>query len=207
MSKNTSIESWQGSRLQVFMPWYPEPVRIPDLDGDYRPIGEGLAVPAGPLTATVDGIVLEYDLRGGSLECVGITSAADGPPITWEVLRNLQHALRRIADDLFERSVVRLIQLDDGTIAGELAWKRTSHGVHFGTTGDDVRAATKRMGRPPVPAERLERVAQLYREAERLGVARTAFIARQFPGYSDAAIRNWVRRARKDGMLEQLKED
>lgn len=184
------------------------------LEKDYLPIGDGLAIPADPLEARLGddelrGLVLEFGLREGRLACVAVRSGEGGPALTSALLRRVEPVLREVGRDLFERSVVRLIELDDGSVAGELAWQRGSRGVAFGRLADEAAAVfewTGRTGRPSLSDAHLERVADLYREAERQGVPRTEFISRQFPNQSPGAIRNWVRQARLRGKLAPAPE-
>lgn len=176
-------------------------------DVTFEPIGDGWAVwadrPVVVEPPTALGIELAFDLRDGTLECIGIRVLDGGPPLTTTLLRRLGPVIHATARSLFPRMVVRLIE-HEGEVAGEIPVEPWGD---FGTPSGDAyaehdRRSTGHRGRRPLDREQLELVARLYREAERIKKPRTAYIARRFPNQSPATIRNWVRKARDRGYLE-----
>jgi hypothetical protein len=198
-----------------------------DLDGsyvevsedEYVPLGQGWAAPANPAPLTfkagmwpdhpgLSGISLEFEVRGGRLQCVGIRSTVDGPEITSTLLRKLEPAVRQWSRFVFLVLAVRLIELEDGTVAGEKPGRAVNPEGEDVTLDELIPEAAAfydekgpRPGRRPLTDEHLDEVASLYREAEALGQPRGPHIEQSFPGYSPETIRNWVRRARERGKL------
>lgn len=193
---------WAGGPLRVYLRWPGGDVEVPELAGEYRPAGDGLAVRAGPLTVDATGpgdlagTRLTFDVAERGFVCTKIEAAAITP--AW--LRQLAPALTGLARELFERNVVRLSDRDGQTI-GEPVWQ-TVEGSFDGRP-----PASSRAGRPRLAPEHLDLVARLHREAGRLGVERVAYIGGRFPHYSPATIRGWVRKARQRGHLEPYSPD
>jgi hypothetical protein len=206
------IDQWRGGRLRVFFPMGLVRAEVPSLERDYVPIGEGWAMPAErPIRYTVpelDGVTLDFDLRGGRLRCVGVHAESG---VTPGLLRRVAATLRDASQEVFVREVVRLIEVD-GEVAGEVPQAQPTNDrrmAHFGQVAEDAIAAAertvKRAGRPPLPEAHLDRVAELHRKAELLGLPRADLISKEFPGYSAETIRNWVRLARRAGKIPPVK--
>ena len=204
------IGTWEGGTLRVFMPLGHETVEIENLAREYTPIGDGWAIRADrpfPLPSGIPGVTLLYDLRDGRLACVAVRSDDGGPAIGAGLLRRLEPLILAEGRALFASHVVRLV-VRDGVVGGELPFARPSAGrfVNFAEPNADVTEEAKkreppkgRPGRPPLSDARLDRVAELYREARLQGIsmAERCGKEKEFRGYSHATIRNWVRRARK----------
>jgi hypothetical protein len=150
------------------------------------------------------------------MECVGIHSLEGGPELTTSLLRKIEPLIRDEARSLFTFELVRLVELEDGTIGAtnelmsELAvLEKKGAELTHGDLRDmwalfDARYERQRRSRPGrkrLDPEHLERVAALYREAGEIGRPHGEHIAAAFPGYSPETIRNWVRRARDEGKL------
>lgn len=201
------IDDWNGGPLRVYAPG---PLKLFVHEDEYEPFGDGLAVKRGPFherIPEISGVVLEFDLRHGRLECIAVRSVIDGPEITPMLLRTLAPRVKAVTAEVFGAAVVRLVTLEDGTVGGEalFAVMPGGIGVEFFVPSDDAKAEfdsrQKPAGRPPLTDGHLERVADLYREAEKRRQPRGAYIAASFPNYSPAAIRNWIRLARRRGLL------
>lgn len=187
------------------------------VEREYRPLGEGWAIRADlPLDITlgedqpeeIRGLHVRLDMRDGSLQCVAVHSPEGGPALTHTVLRKLGKVVSLLAERYWPDVVARLIVLEDGTIAAE--WSQASPTperptAFFGEPGQDVldeyHRRARRPGRRPLSDELLAEVAAVYREAERIGRPRIERLRERFPGYSDATLRNWVRKSRKRGFL------
>lgn len=206
-----AIKAWKGGKLQLLVPLGVGLIRQAATENgqvvfrDYKPIGNGWAIRTDlDLVARLsNGIELQFDFRGPSLECVEVRSPAEGPAITSSLLRQIEPLIAVLRRDLFEKSVVRLVE-QDGTIAAEMPLARLGperHFVNFGDLDPAVSGEFKRRRRP-LTDEKLRHVAELYQEAERLRVPRTEHIAKAYPNYEHTAIRNWIRLARDRGFLE-----
>jgi hypothetical protein len=227
-----AIERWQGGRLRLYMPIPPTVSgagtrieRLPiDDEYDFAPLGDGWAIRADlPLGVTladdqpkaVRGLRVRLDMRDGRFQCVAVESGDEGPALTTSVLRALGPLVARLARERWPTVVVRLVELDDGTIIGEQPWAipTTERGVlygdprrpSFGEPAQDVldehKRRTRRPGRQPLPDELLAEVAAAYREAERIGRPHIERLRERFPGHSAPTLRNWTRKARERGFL------
>lgn len=208
----SSIETWKRGKLRVF-------VRVggalaggrdsstgQPFEREFEAIGNGWAILADRpfVYELANGVRLDFDLRDGAMACIAVR-APEGKGLTTKLLREVEPLARQLRMQAVNDTTVRLIVLDDGTIAAEQPWAQPTAErpyAWFGEPAPEV-AAEDRRRRSPMTDERLRRVADLYREAEQLNLPRTKHIAREFPHYTDAAIRNWVRHARARGFLEK----
>lgn len=203
------VDGWRSGNLRVYVRW-PDGLReVPELAGWYVAVGAGLALPDDRYSAAVDnpaelrGVRADFSLRDGRLVCSRIVSPAGHGGLSAALLRRLGPALAGLAREIFERHAVRLRE-HDGDVVGEPSWclPDGSFGDDPGVAEEARRSAGPGRGRPPLSDEHLEAVARLYREAAALGVPRAAYVGRRIPGYSPETIRNWVRQARRRGLLE-----
>lgn len=205
-SNRALIEAWRGGELKLVADLGPlgKSLVKGDPGGEYRPIGDGWAIRTDvPLALTLTlGVDIEFDVRDGRLQCVGIRSSETGPELTTSLLRKVEPHLRSLAREMWRLAVVRL-GVHEGAVVAEEPWLHESAaGVWWGLPGrgPEVEVEFDRR-RQPLTDEKLRRVAELYREAAIAGEPRTAHIAKAFPHYSPTAIRNWIRHARKRGFL------
>ena len=232
MAKRSAIEQWNGGSLRVFLRQGGRHVEIPDLAGEFVLLRPGWALPAKVLDEPYEfrggeqardgipiwplvvpglgGIQLDFAIRDGRFECVGIRSPESAPPITSTLLRTLASHVRERIQLCFNPH--RLIELDDGTIAAELPYPHRSDfpadpALDFERDVLDADAkaiydeSRPHRGKRPLSDDHLRRVAELYREAQFLEEPRAKYIAREFPHYESATIRNWIRYARRKGFL------
>jgi transposase-like protein len=204
VSSGTRIDSWRGGQLRLFRSSGSSRVEDEDAAGrEYRPIGDGWAVRVDrPLCVPLpNGIWLDFAVRNGQMQCVGIQSLAGGVEITTSLLRTIEPELRRGAREMWRANAVRLIE-HEGEVAAEVPLQGTRPTISWGSAGLEADGEEELLRRRrPLSDEKLRRVAELYREAEAARLPRTAYIAGQFPHATPSAIRNWVRHARKRGFL------
>lgn len=205
-----NVEDWEGGRLRVYMRTPAGDVELPELADEYRPVGGGLALRKGAAVKAdvveppeLAGVELKFDLRDGRLVCVSIVSPDGHPGLGSSALRDLGSSLAGLAAEAFARHVVRLGDRN-GEVVGEPVWHQPDGAFADPPQAVAAGRAGTRRGRPPLSDEHLLKIARLYREAELLGVPRTAHLARAFPHYSEVTIRNWVRAARKRGLLDPI---
>jgi hypothetical protein len=196
------------------------PVETPERE--YVPIGDGWAAPKDPKLSFgregtwphhpgLEGVILKFGIRGGHVACIGIETEEDGPELTSSLLKKVASAVTTWSRFWSLGSLVRLVEADDGEVIGESAMRHRSLFPADATTGweqyldpeaiEKYERGRTGPGRPALPDEFLQEVARLYVEAGRLTLPRRSYIAQHFPGYSPAAINNWIRKARLAGFL------
>jgi hypothetical protein len=217
-------DQWRRGHLRVFLRQGERRVEIPDLAAEHVLLRPGWAIPASVFeegftfnddphrwpggVPGLGGIRLDFAIRDGSFRCVGIHSNEDGPAITPGLLRKLEPHVRKWTRAYFLGVIHRLIKLEDGTIAGEIPFATRSDfpaDVELDFERDvldaDVLPLYKetgpRPGKRPLSEEHLRRVAELFTEAEELGLPRSSHIASEYPDRDRATIRNWIRYARR----------
>lgn len=211
------LKKWKGGPLRLFSRDADGSLREenPGATSEFIPLGKGWAIEPKDLRShAIRGVVLEFDVRDGALRCVAIRSLPGGPKLSSTFLRKLGPHIRTEELSIFFFRVRRLIELENGEVVA--AWPygkdqppREGDDPLEWALGDLTAAydtQRHRPGRPPLLDEHLRRVAELYEEAEALGQPRTAHIARAFPNYSPATIRNWVRQARRRKFLAAVSE-
>jgi hypothetical protein len=224
-----AIDDWEGGRLRLFMPTPPlvdDTGRLVERfeygrahEHEYRPLGDGWAIRTDlPITIALDdvqgldGIRVELDMRDGRLQCVGVASEEEnGPALTTSVLRRLGPVTSDLVAYFQTVVVVRLVELEDGTVAAERPIHRPTTERPFSSptepSDEFLERYAKRPGRRPLSDEHLREIARLHREAALQGTPASPYIAETFPGYARATIRNWIRKARERGYLEVKGED
>src|SRR2546429_2175323 len=121
MSKSR-IESWEGGSLRLVRRQQDGYSVVATLEEDYVPLGQGWAIPAASLSLPLDftedpeleGIVLDFEIRDGLLQCVGIRSEV-GPGLKSTMLRKLGPRITDSTRAFFDERAIRLVELDDGT--------------------------------------------------------------------------------------------
>jgi len=224
---STAIDEWKGGRLRLFMPTPPllntegkvvDRIEYGDAGDVYEPLGDGWAIRADlPIRVAfdgnqgLDGIHVELDMREGRLQCVAVTSETKGPALTTTVLRRLGPITSDLIAHFQTLVVVRLVELEDGTIAAERPIHRPTKERPFSSptapSDEFLEKRAKRPGRRPLSDEHLREVARLHREAALQGRPTSPYIAEAFPDYARATIRNWIRKARERGYIEAKGED
>jgi hypothetical protein len=221
--RRSAIETWNGGFLRAFVRIEGDRCEVPKRAGEFVLLRPGWALPASLLENGLEfedsqvwlkgvpefaGITLDFAIRDGRFQCVGVRSTDYGPAITSMLLRKLAPYVRDRTSRCLLWGIHRLVELDDGTIIAELPFRSRSelpaaHVEKSGSFDSDVPALINqtqpRRGKRPLTDDHLRRVAQLYQDAGDLPKA--PYIASQFPYTSQATIRNWVRHARKRGFL------
>jgi hypothetical protein len=214
---NAQVKEWAGGPLRVFhnrreayekkdgtKSWRIVRDEIP-YECDFVPFGEGFAI-ATPTSYSISGqlkIYLDIEMRNGRAACVAIRS--EGPALTTSLLHKvpIEKELRQI----LRRAAKRLIwDKTLGEVIGEdiLSPRAAADWRSWDERSEDVATATRTgRGRPPLTDKFLREVADAYREAVFAHENVVHAILTQWPDKAPSTARNWIREARKRGILEQ----
>lgn len=235
VTKPSRIREWKGGALRIFVRTYDRPGlpegRLVEQENpvwrEYAPLGNGWAAPielaplqflpkpGWPSEDGLEGVVLKFAIRKGRVVCTEIGTIDHGPALTPALLRKAASSVTHWTRFCALLSLVRLFEHDEGMVAGEAAMRSRSlfppeeetYSWEQLINPDAPGEYRRTVGRPPLPDEFLRRVADLYREADQLGQPRRAYIAQHIPGYSEAAINNWIRKARRREFLGKAPRD
>ena len=206
MEEFSAVEKWVGGELRVFTPFGPTFARVIDEASDtpqqlvqvYRPLGNAWAIRADmpPVVLPELGLELDFDVRAGRLECVGIRSIEGGPALTATLLRQAGSSIAGIARKYWSLYVVRLRELDGEVIAVLPYGEDSAVGTQgeLDVIGSDVEqeyTTRRQRTRQPIDDALLDRIDALWKEAEDRGERSKARYVGNVLGYSPGTIRNY----------------
>lgn len=168
--------------------------------------GEGYALHLPPYEWTIEElkVTLTFEVRNDRFQCVAISSWPDGPELTQSLLRRLN--VLRETREIAAVEAYRLELDEKGDVVGVKATSPREPSEAFtrsdpwGATADELGSRVRRPGRPPVSDAELEQVADVVRDAERLGKSTIAAVQASFHLSPDAAKKR-IGKARKGGFL------